>query len=327
MRSSIKHISLFILFTTVFASACKKAPEKPDYRGEMRKFVEKISANGRAWHPGFIVVPQNGLELLSSDGTATGNPETAYIAAIDGVGQEELWLGYNNKDDIATPEPEHTELLTMCTFARNHGLKVMVTDYAASPLKSEYSYSKNFANGFISYAADHRELDDIPSYPGFPFGWQNTNIDALANANNFLYLISPSSYATKDDFLHAIEYSNYDLVIIDLYFDETTALDSTDLNRIRIKEGGGTRKILCYMSIGEAESYRPYWKPFWNTAPPSFIVSEDPYWTDNFNVRYWDPAWQNIICGENDSYLKKIVNAGFDGVYLDLVSEYEYFEE
>jgi len=43
-------------------------------------------------------------------------------------------------------------------------------------------------------------------------------------------------------------------------------------------------------------------------------------------VRYWDPNWQYIICGSSDSYVNRIVNAGFDGVYLDLVDEYEYFE-
>jgi cysteinyl-tRNA synthetase len=44
-------------------------------------------------------------------------------------------------------------------------------------------------------------------------------------------------------------------------------------------------------------------------------------------VRYWDKTWQNIIYGNNDTYLKKIIDAGFDGVYLDVVDAFEYFEE
>jgi cysteinyl-tRNA synthetase, unknown class len=201
-----------------------------------------------------------------------------------------------------------------------------VTDYASSPEKMDDANSKNSANGFISFVADHRELDNIPVFPAHPFGWQTTNISAISNANNFLYLISPT-YATKADLLNAIAHTDYDVVIMDLFFDETTLLDSTDLARIRVKETGGSRKIICYMSIGQAETYRWYWKPFWNVTPPQFLVAEDPYWIDNFHVRYWDPNWQSIICGPGDSYLKRIVNAGFDGVYLDLVSAYEYFEE
>lgn len=327
MQRSIKHISSFFILISLFAVSCKKEKEQPDYRGEMRKFVEKISANGKAWKPGFIVIPQNGLALLTADGTPQGTPQSAYIAAIDGVGQEELWYGYDNNDDVETPSTEHTEMFNMCVFARDYGLKVLVTDYASSLQKMDDANAQNLANGFISFAADHRDLDNIPSFPAHPFGWQTTNINALATANNFLYLISPSAYSTKNDLIDAIAHTDYDLVIMDLYFDETTIIDSTDLARIRVKESGGSRKIICYMSIGEAESYRWYWKPYWNVTPPSFLVAEDPYWIDNFSVRYWDPNWQSIICGPDDSYLKRIVNAGFDGVYLDLVSNYEYFEE
>jgi len=33
-----------------------------------------------------------------------------------------------------------------------------------------------------------------------------------------------------------------------------------------------------------------------------------------------------IIYGNNNSYLKKILDAGFDGVYLDIIDAFEYFE-
>lgn len=326
MQKSFKQISFLLFLVPFFVFSCKEETVKPDYRAEMRKFVEKISETGRAWHPGFIVVPQNGLALLSSDGTPQGIAESAYISAIDGVGQEELWYGYDGKDDEDSPEPEHTEMLNMCLFARNHALKVLVTDYAIADEKIDNSYAKNFENGFISFAADHRELDNIPSNPNAPYNAQYT-INSFSNANNFLYLINPSYYQTKEDFIHALEVAQYDVYIIDLYFDQDNRLDTADLNRIRRGSGAQNRKILCYMSIGEAERYRWYWRPYWNATPPSFLVAEDPYWPDNFSVRYWDPNWQAIICGQGDSYLRRIVNAGFDGVYLDLVSQYEYFEE
>lgn len=33
-----------------------------------------------------------------------------------------------------------------------------------------------------------------------------------------------------------------------------------------------------------------------------------------------------IIYGNNNSYVKKILDAGFDGVYLDIIDAFEYFE-
>ncbi len=328
MQAAIKPISSLLLFISVFSFSCKDEKIKPDYRAEMRKFVQKISEKGEEWKPGFIVVPQNGLALLSSDGTWQGTADNAYIAAIDGVGQEELWYGYDNKDDEVTPERDHNEMYVMCQFAQSHGLKVMAIDYASSISKIDDSYARNFANGFISFAADHRELDNIPMYPTIPYNSSNLQPPVPFNdMRNFLYLINPSYYNTKDDFITALANCRYDVYVIDLYFDEQNILDTADLNRIRRGSYNGDCKILCYMSIGEAESYRWYWKPYWNVTPPEFGVGENPSWTDNFVVRYWDPNWQAVICGAQDSYLRRIVNAGFDGVYLDLVSQYEYFEE
>ena len=80
------------------------------------------------------------------------------------------------------------------------------------------------------------------------------------------------------------------------------------------------------MSIGEAEDYRWYWQNSWNKNPPAFMCPENPEWKGNYKVKYWYLSWQEIICG-TDSYLSKILLAGFDGVYLDIIDAFEYFEE
>ena len=38
------------------------------------------------------------------------------------------------------------------------------------------------------------------------------------------------------------------------------------------------------------------------------------------------PQWQNIIYGNESSYLTKIIEAGFDGVYRDIIDAFEYYE-
>ncbi|MEE8372615.1 MAG: endo alpha-1,4 polygalactosaminidase [Dehalococcoidia bacterium] len=84
---------------------------------------------------------------------------------------------------------------------------------------------------------------------------------------------------------------------------------------------------IAYMSIGEAEDYRYYWQEEWGSSSPSWLAEENPDWTGNYKVRYWDPVWQRIIYREDDSYLRKILDAGFDGVYLDIIDAFEYFED
>ncbi len=81
------------------------------------------------------------------------------------------------------------------------------------------------------------------------------------------------------------------------------------------------RIVLAYLSIGEAENYRDYWQPSWNHRPPSFLAAENRSWRGNFKVRYWSAEWQAIVMQSID----RIIDAGFDGVYLDIIDAFEYF--
>jgi cysteinyl-tRNA synthetase len=80
------------------------------------------------------------------------------------------------------------------------------------------------------------------------------------------------------------------------------------------------------MSIGEAEDYRYYWQTEWEKDPPSWLAEENPEWSGNYKVQYWNKDWQNIIYGKGNSYLNKILDVGFDGVYLDIIDAFQYFE-
>ncbi len=85
--------------------------------------------------------------------------------------------------------------------------------------------------------------------------------------------------------------------------------------------------MIAYLSIGEAEEYRYYWQPEWLQNLLAWLLEENLDWPGNHKIHYWDPEWQAIICGNRDSYLAKILAAGFDGVYLDLIDAFEYFEQ
>ena len=56
------------------------------------------------------------------------------------------------------------------------------------------------------------------------------------------------------------------------------------------------------------------------------VDAENPDWAGNYKVRYWEQGWQDLILSGPESYLNRITAAGFDGVYLDLIDAFEYFE-
>jgi cysteinyl-tRNA synthetase len=320
---------LFWVAAAAAAVACGGGKEEGeggplDYREEMRAFVRLISEAAREKHPGFLVIPQNGQELLTLAGDADGPVAAEYVAAISGVGREDLFYGYE-EDDVATPPEVTAYFLGYLDHAEEHSLEVLAIDYCSTPEKMDDSYQRNAEHDFISFAADHRDLDNVPGYPAEPFGVSSDDVLALADAENFLYLVNPAQFGSKDEMLAAIAETDYDLVVMDLFFNDA-ALTADDLAAIREKGGGGMRLLVAYMSIGEAETYRWYWQPEWKDEPPEWLENENPDWPGNYKVRYWMPGWQEVIAGGGESYLARILAAGFDGVYLDIIDAFEYFE-
>ena len=311
-------LALYVLILPVIPAGAE------DFREEMRQFVQHISEYARTLHPGFIVIPQNGQELITKDGEP-GSPLAAeYLAAIDGSGREDLFYGYK-RDNRKTPESDRAYLLTLCRLFEEQGKTVLVTDYCKDPAKMDDSYTLNGQQNFISFAAPRRDLTLIPGYPEKVYRENPSDITTLADARNFLYLINGEEFSSRSDFVEALSTTNYDLVIMDL-FQAEESFTPRDLDRIRLKKNGGKRLLICYMSIGEAEDYRFYWRREWAESPPPWLEKENPRWKGNYKVRYWDPLWQSLIFGSRESYLDRILAAGFDGVYLDIIDGFEYFE-
>jgi cysteinyl-tRNA synthetase, unknown class len=295
-----------------------------DYRQEMRDFVIDIAAYGRGLSPGFIVVPQNGQELLTADGEPDGSPMSGYVAAIDGQGREDLYFGYLG-DDLPTPQEEVEWMEGFLDLAEARGVQALVTDYCSTRVFVDSSYALSQARGYVSFAADHRSLDNIPAYPAQPWNANVEDVSSLSQAKNFLYLIDDSQFSSADEFVSTLSATDYDLLIIDL-FCSGEELTPSQLEELGGKGSGGDRLVLCYMSIGEAEDYRWYWDPSWTAEPPSWLGPENPDWPGNYLVDYWNSAWQSLIYGSEEAYLDRILEAGFDGVYLDKIDSFESYE-
>lgn len=321
-------IRISTLVFLIFAVACNKDDstdenkETRDYKQDMREFVMGISAKAKTSNPNFAVIPQNGIELVTENGDENGTPHLGYLNAIDGNGQEDLFYGYND-DDVATPDNDTSYLKTLLDISKANGNTILVTDYCSTPSNITASYQYNTAAGYVSFAAPERDLNVIPST--IPHNVNDDDITSLSQVRNFLYLINPENFNSKQDFIAAVIATDYDAVIMDLFL-ENEMFTATEIAQLKQKSNGGKRMIICYMSIGEAENYRYYWDDSWTNNKPEWIVAENPNWIGNFKVKYWDETWQDIIYKKTGSYLDKITIAGFDGVYLDIIDAFEYFE-
>ncbi len=139
---------------------------------------------------------------------------------------------------------------------------------------------------------------------------------------SFAYVLQADSLAkSRAGAVQQLAACGRDWIVLDANFSGGEPWSAADLATIRAGRAG--RKVIAYLSIGEAEDYRAYWQRAWKTDAPAFLLGENPEWKGNYRVKYWQAAWQQIILADVD----KIMAAGFDGVYLDIVDGFETFEQ
>jgi cysteinyl-tRNA synthetase, unknown class len=138
--------------------------------------------------------------------------------------------------------------------------------------------------------------------------------------------------------LHAVP---HDLIVTDMTKDGTFKNSFTRAEVDSLKKRKDAQSVIVsYISIGEASDYRDHWQDNWTTYTdpalraageptanaPAWLGAWNEQWPNSRKVRYWDPAWQAVIFNnEKTGWLDKIVAAGFDGAYLDIVDGYYHW--
>ena len=123
--------------------------------------------------------------------------------------------------------------------------------------------------------------------------------------------------------------SRYDVLVMDYSRDGADAGAYTPGEIQSIKNQG--KIVLAYLSIREAEDYRFYWRASWQPGNPPGVYGKpvwlgpaNPEWPGNYKVLYWYAGWWTTAL---KPYLDRLLAAGFDGVYLDIIDAYWHWYE
>lgn len=254
--------------------------------------------------------PQEQVELLADK--------------LDGVMAESIFYGYGMEIDGESPASEQEEYKRLLNDAKGYGITVLSLDYCTKDEIIKDSYKKNSWQKYISWAATRRNLDYIPDT--VPNKVNDKDCHKLSDIKNYMVILNPQNYPTQRQYLSTIAATDYDLIIMDLYYGGSP-LSASDVELIRYKANGSRRLVAAYMSVGEAEDYRYYWQPEWNSSLPDWIEAPNEDWAGSYRAKYWRPEWKALLYGSREAYLDKIIGAGFDGVFLDVVDGYQHFLE
>ncbi|MHC4937494.1 MAG: MJ1477/TM1410 family putative glycoside hydrolase [Planctomycetota bacterium] len=118
----------------------------------------------------------------------------------------------------------------------------------------------------------------------------------------------------------ALATSGYDLIVTDYSSDGSDAGAYTAAEIAGIQDAGA--RILGYLPVGELSDFRFYWKPKWRVGRPNFIGSENENWPGAYRAKYWKKGfWDKVV----RPHLDRILDSGFDGVFLDTIDSYWYW--
>jgi cysteinyl-tRNA synthetase, unknown class len=304
---------LIIILLAFILISCSKEKKTDEAASKMQEFVINISTYSRSFDPDFIIIPQNGIDLAFQGADPVNDLNANYMDAIDGFGVEEIF--YNGPLII-----DHYQLNSL-QILKNYK-RIMISDYLSDNQDITDDINRNLDQAFICYP----RLSDNYYYNHLQGNIINENSDdisSLEQAQNYLYLISTDLFTSKAELLNSLKSTNYDVLLIDLYY-EDIMLSADEVQQLKVKANGGKRLVISYINVGSAENFRCYWQPGWKLHNPDWIKKKYEGYDDEFIVEFWVKQWQDIIFGNDDSYMKKILDTEFDGAYLDNVEAY-YF--
>src|ERR1035441_7602386 len=119
-------------------------------------------------------------------------------------------------------------------------------------------------------------------------------VSAQSSPASFAYVLQADSLAkSKTAAVAKLAACDRDWIVLDANFSSDAPWTAADLAAIRAGRAG--RKVIAYISIGEAEDYRAYWQRAWDAdrdgqpdaGAPAFLLAQNPEWKGNYRVKYW----------------------------------------
>ena len=129
-------------------------------------------------------------------------------------------------------------------------------------------------------------------------------------------------YQLKNFNLKETVNSNFKLVITSY---SKNKFNTKDIQKLH----NANKTVLAYINIGEIHNNEYYFNKSWidtngnpSSKAPQWLGNLNPKYPEIYKVRYWYDEWfENFI----KPYIDKIINSGFDGVYLDKIDTYKYW--
>ena len=174
----------------------------------------------------------------------------------------------------------------------------------------------------LTFAAiNDPKLDVLPK--GRPLHENPTPISSIAQSRTWLPNTKGDKFGSKEEWLSALAKTNYDTMVLDVGWRNTDLFTKADVARLKFKNLGGPRLVLAEMPMGRAFDWRWYWQKGWAAGNPPFLFAVDKSEPGAFVIDPLAPQWLEIL----GKFIAGLMDLGFDGVMMDDIDTYLWFED
>lgn len=222
----------------------------------------------------------------------------------------------------AEREERQRRLVYAVDALHQQGRSILSIENCKSQKAVDAAYKAATRDHVLSYATVGDE-DLTRLQKGHPPGENAQPVIAITGAHNWMPLLRPDRFGSKETWLMAMERTNHDAMLIDVSYRGSDPLTKDEVKRLRYKELGAPRLMLAVLPVGRAYDWRWYWKRGWEAGNPPFLFAPDSDQPGAFLTDVNDPQWKELL----GKYLAGIMDLGFDGVVLDDLDTYLWFED
>ncbi len=294
--------------------------DRIDFRNRMRRLIMDIAAYAKRTQPGFAVMVENGLDLMTRDGTLKTDSQRDFAESIDGVLVEGL---FGPEIDIVTRQNR----LTMIERHRVDHWAVLASDRVTTPEQVAGPMREFASRGYLGVVAppDVSPAMPVPDLRSRPVNENSKNIMSLEDVQNYLNLFDASGFKNQGAMIERLASTNYDMLVVPLHHPTDRYLSRADVRDLRIKRLGAQRAVVGRIALPVAEIGAYYWQAAWTERRPRWIqeTGDQP---GTLNTRYWTPQWRQILYGTPRSLIDGMISIGLNGVVLDTANVHSDYE-
>ena len=223
---------------------------------------------------------------------------------------------------VADLEDHRRRVLRGINALRQFNRAVLSIENCPSPSTAAEAQKAADRDHVLSFVMPGDEkLDTLPK--GRPLHENPYPVANLSQVKTWLPLFRGDQFGGRPEWLWAMGQTNYDALVIDVGWRGIDMFTKADIAKLKFKNLGGPRLVMAEMPMGRAFDWRWYWQKGWVAGNPPFLFAVDRSEPGSFVVDPLSPQWLEIL----GKYLAGLIDLGFDGVVMDDMDTYLWFED